>query len=210
MIAALEKAARPLGLMLMGHFKAEDEVTILLGTHADFWRVFMASAELTDGQPDPLDRWSKRIIGGFATQLGGRCSFPSDGPPYPPFIGWALKTGRFWQSPVGMMVHDRAELMISLRGALHLPAAAMDIAQKEAHPSPCEGCARSCQSACPVGALTGHDPYDVAKCKAHLATPAGLDCLTAGCLVRRACPVSQHFGRDPEQSNFHMKAFVNT
>ena len=33
------------------------------------------------------------------------------------------------------------------------------------------------------------------------------DCMKAGCLVRRACPVTQAYARMPEQSAYHMRQF---
>jgi len=74
--------------------------------------------------------------------------------------------------------------------------------------SPCETCtARPCVSACPVNALNAETSYDVPACKAYLDTPAGTDCMSKGCKVRRACPISQRFARPKAQSAFHMKAF---
>ncbi|MFL4470035.1 ferredoxin [Tateyamaria armeniaca] len=195
-------AVAPHGLMVMGH----DETRVLIGTDAGWWDVFRDSAEYNDRAKDPVDRWSKRIIGALADQIGAKATFPSDGPPYAPFIAWALATGRFWQSPTGMMIHDTAGLMISIRGALTL---AGPLQLVETQQSPCEDCPdRPCVSACPVGALSAAAPYDVPACKAYLDTPAGADCMSGGCLVRRACPVSQRFARPPAQSAFHMKAFV--
>ncbi|WP_258293679.1 hypothetical protein [Pseudosulfitobacter koreensis] len=184
------------------------ENRVLLGCDASFWRVFRDSAEYGDGTPHPLDRWSKRIIGGMAKDMGANTAFPSDGPPYAPFIAWAMDTGRFFQSPVGMMVHDVAGMMISIRGALIFD----DIAdQPGASAHPCESCAdRPCIMACPVNALSAIPPYDVPACKAYLDTAAGKDCMTRGCKVRRACPISQDFNRPDVQSHFHMKAFHPT
>ncbi|MCB2128641.1 MAG: ferredoxin [Rhodobacteraceae bacterium] len=170
-----------------------------------FWNHFTSSPEWQDGAPDPMDRWSKRVITALAAASGGRAIFPSDGPPYPPFFNWALRTGRSWRSPVKLLVHDRAGLMVSFRGALalgeriELPATAVS--------SPCESCAdRPCLTACPVGALTVSG-YDVAVCHTHLDRPGGRDCISCGCRVRRACPVSQAYGRLPEQSAYHMGQF---
>lgn len=194
-------AIAPHGLMVMGH----DGARVLIGTDAAWWNVFTKSPEYRDQARDPVDHWSKRIIGQLASQLGTEAHFPSDGPPYAPFIAWALGTGRFWQSPTGMMIHDTAGLMISIRGALTLnrplPASMPGV-------SPCETCtARPCVSACPVNALNAEAPYDVPACKAYLDTPAGTDCMSKGCKVRRACPISQRFARPKAQSAFHMKAF---
>lgn len=194
-------AIAPHGLMVMGHAGHR----VLIGTDAGWWEVFTHSAEYHDALPNPIDRWSKRILGALADEIGAQAVFPSDGPPYAPFIAWALATGRFWQSPTGMMVHDTAGLMISIRGALELPQPYADV---PAAPSPCDACAtRPCVSACPVGALRADAAYDVPACKAFLDTPAGERCKTQGCEVRRACPVSRRFDRKSAQSAFHMKAF---
>ncbi|MEP1587458.1 ferredoxin [Tateyamaria sp.] len=194
---------RPHGLFIMG----QDGARILIGTDARWWNVFTSSPEFSDQVKDPVDRWSKRILGDLAARLGAQAVFPSDGPPYAPFIAWALATGRFWQSPTGMMVHDTAGLMISIRGALELPAPLASTGIPTAK-NPCDSCAtRPCVSACPVDALSADMAYDVPACKAYLDAPGGADCMTQGCRVRCACPISQSFARSDAQSAFHMKAF---
>lgn len=194
------------GLFEMGRLHDGGNTLILIGADRDFWPVFSKSTEYGDGAPDPLDRWSKRIIGDMAAASGASDIYPSDGPPYAPFINWALRTGRFWQSPTGMMVHDIAGLMISIRGALRfnkllgLPALSVN---------PCDSCANTpCIPACPVDALSNTHAYDVPTCKKFIVTQTGKSCRMEGCLVRRACPVSAAFGRDPKQSGFHMRAFI--
>lgn len=205
--AELEDRASPHGLILMGTLHEGGGTIALLGAGNGIWPAFTAADEYSDGRPDPLDRWSKRVVGALAASYGASSIFPSDGPPYAPFIAWARATGRFWQSPTGMLVHDQAGLMISIRGAIRW-SRAYPLTDVQAG-NPCDTClARPCVSACPVGALSGTGPYDVPSCKAFLAAPEGADCMSRGCLVRRACPVSQDFGRDPAQSAFHMRAFV--
>lgn len=179
---------------------------VLLGPdEPGFWPLFSFSPEYLDGRPDPLDRWSKRVISALAGDWGGKALFPSDGPPYAPFLTWALASGRAWSSPVGMLVHDAAGLFISYRAAIALP---VRLALPDAVNKPCGTCGQPCQTACPVGALTPGQAYDVARCKAHIASEAGRTCRTAGCLVRRTCPVAKDFYRRPEQSAFHMRAFL--
>ena len=205
MLAQIEQALPPHGLMLMGGLTEGAETLYLLGCTADFWAIFTTSDEWHDGQPHPVDRWSMRVLGALAQPFGGRAEYPFGGPPYAPVIRYAKDGGQCHQSPVGMLVHGTAGMMISLRGGLWVPGH---------HPvppssaTPCQGCAQPCASACPVGALVPGQPYDVAACKAHIASPAGADCQQAGCLVRRACPVSQRFGRLPAQSAHHMAAFL--
>lgn len=179
---------------------------LLLGPdEPGFWALFSLSPEYLDGRPDPLDRWSKRVVSALAKDWEGHALFPSDGPPYAPFLSWALTSGRAWSSPVGMLVHDAAGLFISYRAAIALP---VRLALTTPDPKPCDACPQPCQTACPVGALAPGQAYDVARCKTHIASDAGRTCRTAGCLVRRACPVARDFTRRPEQSAFHMRAFL--
>lgn len=209
--ADMEAAARPHHLALLGacHAAPEDglgeEGTIVLLGPAEpgFWDHVTAQPEFADGRPDPIDRWSARVIGGIAGACGARAIFPFGDPPRP-FIDWAVRSGRAWSSPVGLLVHDRAGLMVSFRGAVLL-ADRLDLPLPGS--SPCDACAdRPCLSACPVGALTG-DGYRLESCHGYLDTPAGSDCMSSGCEVRRACPVSQSHGRQPEQSAYHMRHF---
>ncbi len=170
-----------------------------------FWAHLTAEREWADGQPDPIDRWSSRIIGDLSLSLGGQALFPFGGPPYHPFYAWALRTGRAWSSPVTLLVHETAGLMVSYRGAIALRER-LDL--PSASPQrPCDTCdGKPCLDACPVGALT-ENGYDVPACHGFLDTAGGADCLSSGCALRRACPVSHAYGRLPEQSAYHMRLF---
>ncbi|WP_281966445.1 ferredoxin [Roseovarius nanhaiticus] len=204
-LAAITDAAKAAHLDVMGGLHEGDGTVILLGPSRGFWTAFKASPEWQDGTPDPVDRWSLRVIGALAARLSAEPLFPFGGPPYLPFLRWATDTGRAWQSPAGMLVHDVQGLWVSYRGALRFAA---KIALPAPSPSPCETCAdQPCLSACPVDALSAARGYDVAACHGFLDTPAGADCLTNGCKARRACPVSQAHGRDAEQSAYHMSRF---
>ena len=209
-LADVEAAARPHQLALLGacHTAPEDglgEGTIALLGPAEpgFWDHVTAQPEFADDKPDPIDRWSARAIGSIAGTCGGRALLPFGDPPRP-FIGWALRSGRAWSSPVGLLVHDQAGLMVSFRGAVLLAE------RRELPPpgsSPCGACAdRPCLLACPVGALTG-DGYRLDSCHEYLDTPAGSECMSSGCAVRRICPISQSYGRQPVQSAYHMRQF---
>ena len=211
-VAALETALARHGLTGLGafHTRADDDLpgigTLVLVGPAEpgFWGHFTASPEYRDAQPQPMDRWSTRVLTALGDQMGARPLFPFGGPPWHPFHRWALRSGWAFDSPVALLVHARAGLWVSYRGALGF-AARLDLPPPPA--SPCEACAgRPCLSACPVGALTGSG-YDLPACHAHLATPAGAPCMTGGCRVRAACPVAQKWGREAGQSAFHMAAF---
>jgi len=189
-------------------FPAGTRTLLMLGPkEPGFWAHLTVQPEWDqfekDGQPDPVDRWSRRVIGRIACDLGAKALFPFGGPPYHPFYQWALRTGRVWDSPVRLLVHSGQGLMVSFRGVLALKEVV------EVPPSavkPCEACPAPCLTACPAGAVT-EAGYDVPRCHAFLDQPEGADCLAGGCLVRRACPVSQSYARLPEQSAYHMGQF---
>jgi epoxyqueuosine reductase len=183
-------------------FPAGTRTLLMLGPREPgFWAHLTAQPEW--GGPDPVDRWSRRVIGRIACDLGAKALFPFGGPPYHPFYQWALRTGRVWDSPVRLLVHSGQGLMVSFRGALALTEAVPVLAPAV---KPCESCAAPCLTACPAGALT-REGYDLPACHAFLDRAEGGECLSGGCLVRRACPVSQSYARLTEQSAYHMGQF---
>lgn len=199
-------------LEVLGGFSVtEDEAGLPAGTRTllligpaepGFWAHLTAQPEW-DGGPDPVDRWSRRVIGRLACDLGAKALFPFGGPPYHPFYRWALRSGQVWDSPVRLLVHARQGLMVSFRGALALKEV---VAVPPSLTRPCDTCAAPCLTACPAGALTG-EGYNLPACHAFLDQPEGEDCMTSGCQVRRACPLSQSYARLPEQSGYHMRQF---
>ena len=210
-MTSVEALLEPHRLEVLGGFAvAEAEAGFPSGTRTllllgpkepGFWAHLTAQPEW--GGPDPIDRWSRRVIGRVACDLGAKALFPFGGPPYQPFYSWALRTGRVWDSPVKLLVHGTQGLMVSFRGALALkevievPAPAI---------RPCDTCPAPCLAACPAGALTGGG-YDVPACHGHLDSPKGADCLNGGCLVRRACPAGYGYARMGVQSAYHMRQF---
>ena len=217
MLAAIEAMAAAQQLAVLGGFAAGPDDGLPRGTKTllllgpkepGFWPHLTAQPEWTSfrhgGAPDPVDRWSRRVIGTMACDLGAKAVFPFGGPPYHPFYKWALKSGRCWDSPVRLLVNDVAGLFVSFRGALALKEA-LDF--PPAPRKPCDTCAgKPCLGACPASALTA-DGYDLPRCHAYLDTAAGQDCMTNGCAVRRACPLSLGYARMPEQSAYHMGQF---
>lgn len=195
------------GLALLGHCPLEDSdglphahgTLLLLGPdEPDFWPVFTASLEYNDGKPDPMDRWSRRVVGALATASNGAAYYPFGGAPFHPFFTWALRSGRAWTSPIGFLVHDVAGLFVSYRGAVWVP----ETFAVTPHEKPCTTCAKPCVSACPVDAFS--DGYDVLACKTYINQSTA--CVATGCAARRACPVGAN-RRLPAQSAFHMEAF---
>lgn len=209
-LAAIETAAKAHHLAVFGvtPIRPEDGLDtdgalVLLGpAEPGFWPHVTATPEFSDGMPDPLDRWSARTVTAVARDHGAIPLFPF-GTPVRPFVAWALRSGRAWQSPVTLLVHDTAGLMVSYRGALAVPglAAPMPHATR-----PCDTCDAPCLDACPPRALTA-DGYNLAACHAFLDTQDGRNCMTGGCQVRRSCPAGARYDRLPEQSAWHMRRF---
>ena len=200
----MKPALRAAGLRILGSVQEAGSTLFLIGPDGPrFWPVFQAAPEAQDGLPDPIDRYSACILNALAAITGSEAIFPFGGPPYQPFIEWALRSGRCFQSPVQLLVHAELGLFTSYRGAIRLnghqpvPAPA---------PNPCEGCvAKPCLTACPANALN-QSHYDVALCHDFLDTQSGSACMARGCAVRRACPVGQA-ERPEAQSAFHMGYF---
>jgi hypothetical protein len=171
------------------------------------WDAFAASPEAKDGGADPLDRFSRRVVDALGADLGAKALYPFGGPPHWPFQQWARRAERVHPSPIAVLIHPTYGLWHAYRGALAF-VEALDVRPLEASQSPCETCGeRPCLSACPVGAFSNQG-YDVAACAAHLTSAAGADCMAAGCLARRACPVGAEHAHGPEQAAFTMRAFL--
>jgi hypothetical protein len=170
------------------------------------WPAFAAAPEARDGAPDPLDRWSRRVVDGLAARWGGVALYPFGGPPWLPFQRWAQRAEAVFPSPLGLLIHPVWGLWHSYRGAVALRER-LPIPPQATAANPCDGCAaRPCLTACPVGAFTPGS-YDVDACADHLATSSGEVCMTAGCLARRACPVGADHRYGTKAAGFHMRSF---
>ncbi|RBP06244.1 ferredoxin [Roseiarcus fermentans] len=171
------------------------------------WDAFAAAPEAQDGEADPLDRFSRRVIGALAQSFGAVALYPFGGPPRSPFQQWAQRAEPVHPSPIGFLIHSTYGLWHSYRGALGF-FDALSLPEADRRPSPCAACvARPCLAACPVGAFT-QGGYDVPACARHLGAPDGADCMGRGCLARRACPVGAEYAYGAAQASFAMRAFL--
>jgi ferredoxin len=172
----------------------------------EMWRAFAASPE-HDTAADPLDRWSRRVLGELATELGAKALYPFGGPPHLPFIAWAKCAEAVAESPLGILIHPDYGLWHAYRGALAF-AEVIDLPPRDERPRPCETCAdQPCLSGCPVGAFSVAG-YDVSACADHLSAAAGADCMAEACRARRACPIGRDYLYAPEQAAFHMTHYL--
>lgn len=181
---------------------------VLLGNAGpDMWRVFARSSEAASAASHAMDIWTRRVIDGVAETLGAEAVYPFGGPPYLPFMRWAQRAEPVVPSPIGMLIHPDYGLWHAYRGAL-LFAERLALPPPDDRPAPCETCeTRPCLTTCPVDAFTDNG-YDVPACRAHISRPAGRDCIDLGCRARRACPAGTGYHYEPEQAEWHMRAFA--
>jgi len=219
-VETVVRAASASGLAVRGAFipEIDDHVphfadgaccrtVVLLGwTGSIQWPVFAASPEANDGLPDPLNRWSRRVIDRIASEFGGAAFYPFDGPPRLDFQRWALQAESVHRSPLGLLIHSEWGLWHSYRGAIGLRER-LDLPYRECAPSPCESCRKPCLSACPVYAFAADRPYDDTSCRSYLKEGTA-DCLTQSCAARRACPVAPQMRYAESQAAFHIRAFL--
>ena len=204
------KKLNKLGLIPLGQLEiTPGEWRILIANAGPLWfETFARSWQAKDGNPHPMDRYTKEVIAYAAPDY--KALFPFEGPPYPPFITWAIKAKIGYKSVLGPIIHPHYGLWHGYRAAFcsHKPWApeCFPAHQNGAH-SPCDTCNdKPCLKTCPVGAFT-KDSYDYPTCKTYLIKNG--DCLKSGCEARRACPVGRKYDYSPTQHAFHMRACLS-
>jgi len=227
--AALSAALQSYGLHLRGGFcpdpaeglhlpdgRAAAVLWLVGNVGGSLWDAFAASPFASDGQANPLDRWSRQVGDALADEHGGLALYPFTGPPeqpaYHPFQQWAARSEAVHTSPLMLRIHPQYGLWHAYRFALVFPA--LDPVDRDAlrapvqGDSPCLSCKdQPCLTACPVEAFDGQ-AFAVQRCSTHLHSPAGTQCMETGCQARNACPVAAELRYAPAQKAFHMAAFA--
>jgi hypothetical protein len=219
--AELARRIESVGLAVRGAFHPEPDefaewlagpapgTIVLVGfTGSAQWPAFQASGEARDGLPDPLDRWSRRVLGALGAELQASCWYPSGALPQPPFQRLALRSEPVHRSPIGLLIHPQWGLWHAYRGALGMADRLALPAFDAAAAHPCDGCVeRPCLHTCPVAALRSGS-LEVHTCAAHVQSAAGRDCRELGCRARRACPLGAQYRYCADQARFHMQSFL--
>jgi hypothetical protein len=158
------------------------------------------------GLANPLDIWSRDVIGEVAEQVGARAVCPND-KPYLPFQQWAMRAEGLKPSPLGILMHPQYGLWHAYRGALLFDHdLSLQAPDKVVHF--CDTCiGKPCLKACPVDAY-GKDGFAYQACLSHVRGANGEACRTAGCLDRNACPYGTAYRYPAEVQAFYMAAFA--
>ncbi|CAN7500420.1 hypothetical protein [Mesorhizobium sp. LjRoot246] len=206
------------GLILRGGFNfAPDEApttgasarsVLLVGqAGAGSWPHFLRWWEKQLGTiANPLDTWSREVIGAVAETFGARAVSPSD-KPYLPFQQWAMRAEGLRPSPLGILMHPRYGLWHAYRGALLFED---EIALPEQGETIhlCDACIeKPCLKSCPVDAYSAQG-FAYQSCLAHVRGADGEPCRSGGCLDRNARPYGTDYRYPPEVQAFHMAAFA--
>ena len=187
---------------------------ILIGNvGSKMWDRFVRSIEYGDGKPNPMNRWTAKIVGELANSTNGLPIYPFD-EPYWPFQKFAQKAAKVQPSPLGILIHPEFGLWHAFRAVLVFDDP-VEVLQsyvskhyiEEVQNHPCNDCLeKPCLSSCPVGAID-ENGLNPSTCFAHLKTGSDPNCLATGCEARNACPVGSANRYCQEQIQFHMKHY---
>ncbi|MDX8478108.1 4Fe-4S dicluster domain-containing protein [Mesorhizobium sp. VK24D] len=156
---------------------------------------------------NPLDTWSREVIGAVAQEFGARAVSPSDRP-YLPFQQWAMRAEGLKPSPLGILMHPTYGLWHAYRGAL-LFEEEIFLPEPQEAIHLCDTCIdKPCMKSCPVDAYSGQG-FAHEACLGHVRGPRGEPCRSGGCLDRNTCPYGTSFRYPPEVQAFHMAAFAS-
>lgn len=171
------------------------------------WPHFLKWRDRQPNDPaNPLDSWSREVIGQVAQVFGARAVSPSD-KPYLPFQQWAMRAEGLQPSPLGILMHPEYGLWHAYRGAL-LFDVEIDMQEPRKQVHLCDLCdGKPCLKSCPVDAYS-EAGFAHKDCLAHVRGPSGGPCRTGGCLDRNACPYGPAYKYPARVQAFHMKSFV--
>lgn len=174
---------------------------------ASAWPYFKAWRR---GQPrelaNPLDCWSRDVIGSVARKFGARAVSPSDRPFFP-FQQWAKRAEGLKPSPLGILMHPVYGLWHAYRGAL-LWEEEIPMRRPDEMIHLCGLCdGKPCLNSCPAEARSERG-FAHETCLTHIRSSYGEACRRGGCFDRNSCPHGEAYRYPAEMQAFHMAAFA--
>jgi len=206
-----------MGLEVFGWFEMFDgpdhlagKTAALIGNRGDaMWQVFCKSEFISDGETNPLDRWTKANIAEIANEIEATALYPFlDGrAQYWPFQQWAKAATGLQQSPQGMLIDPEYGLWQAFRAVLVFNEP-VEIPKPVDFEHPCDHCVeKPCLATCPVAAIS-MGRFDANVCIDHVLSERDKICSSKGCVSRNACPVGRKHAYSVAQQAFHMCAFT--
>lgn len=170
-----------------------------------FFDGFTAAAEARDGQPDPLDRYTARVVAAaVAGALAGgnvraAIAHPFDAHPVIPFQRLGRAAGLGGPGPLALQIHPVFGPWWAYRALIALDC---PLPPAGAPGDACAGCPAPCVSACP-GRAVSQAGFGLVACHAHRMEAA--ECQLS-CAARLACIRGPQHRYADEQLAFHMRA----
>lgn len=201
-------------LCAKGVINLSGKPALLIGNAGtSMWGKFSQSPEYCDGESDPMNRWTRRMLDEISCTVSCQVYYPFD-EPYWPFQRLAQAAAGVRPSPLGILIHPEYGLWHAFRGLMvfeddgEIASQIKDITGfRDEMIHPCDTCLdKPCLSACPVKAFTGEQLL-VDECFSHLDSGNGPKCMDTSCQARRACPVGKEYTYDVEQLQFHMRYY---
>ncbi len=196
------------GWLMMDVEPFKSKTAMLVGNRAGnsahkMWGILKASPEFKDGKRDPLNRWTERVVGEFASKNDATAIYPF-GEKLWPFQQYAKAATGMQSSPLGLLIHPDYGLWQAFRAVLIFEQdISLPLYKEIAHP--CDSCMdKPCLRACPVDAFSDNR-FSVEDCRGHLRSSDTPRCMTTGCRARAACPIGTPYSH--QQIQFHMQAF---
>lgn len=180
------------------------------------WQALVEHARKQPGwwqRAHPLDDFIRRVVEAeFLPMLAGAGAgvvYPfSTSPVRLDFMELARAAGLVGPSLLGVLVHPVFGPWIAFRAALLLTAE-LDAPGPALGFDPCPGCvARSCLPACPAGAVSDPEGWNVGLCSRFRVAPQGA--CNAGCHARIACVLGPEHRYSAEELAYHQQRTLST
>ncbi len=200
----------PPGLRLAG-LLPDARAALIVGSGGPvFFERFLMAPEARDGSPNPLDRFTARVVGELTAAalaplgVAHALAFPFAGrAPLIPFQRLGRAAGLGGPGPLGLQVHPDYGPWWAYRALVVLDRA-LNALEPPSSPlgDGCAGCPAPCVAACPAGAVA-RTGFDVVACHARRLTaePCRLSCA-----ARIACIRGPEHRYSDRQLAFHMAA----
>ncbi len=201
--AAFDAAAAPLRLEAL--LPSPAGALVVGGGGRAFFEGFAASPEGHDGAPDPLDRYTARVVAaavsGALDGTGVRYAIghPFGVDPIIPFQRLGRAAGLGGPGPLALQIHPVFGPWWAYRALIVLDRA---LSPAPALGDACAGCPAPCVAACP-GRAVSRAGFQIAACHARRLADAGC---RSSCAARVACIRGPEHRYSEEQLAFHMRA----